>query len=102
MSLILFALLAMILPFLGVLLISTALLISCSPCKRLSAIACFIVPAVLVPAGLVELGSISSVLRYSPKGPIIWFVVWPALGLACIGIIGAAFVCEWGIDSPLI
>src|SRR5437762_12176208 len=90
-SLVLFAFLVVALPFIGVVLLSLALFSIFDPRSRGWAIICFVVPALVVPASLFALGAKSGVLRYSAEGPIIWFVAWPALGLACIAAVAACF-----------
>ena len=91
-SIILFALLAIFLPFVGVVFLSLALLSICDARNRLLAFACFAIPAVGVPAALFAVGSSSGVLRYSAQGPIISFMILPVLGLFCVGVVGAGFV----------
>ena len=89
--LVVLAVAALGIPFFCVLVLANALLAMCEPKTWLAAVTCFVVPAVAVLSGLIVWGSKSAVWRYSAQGPIIWFLVWPALGLVCVGIIGAGF-----------
>jgi hypothetical protein len=89
--LIVLAIAAVAVPFFAVVVLANGLLAICEPKTRVAAVACFLVPVVAVLAGLISWGSSSPVWRYSAQGPIIWFLVWPALALACGGIIGAGF-----------
>src|SRR4051794_3985432 len=91
-TLVIVALLAVIIPFAGIVVLSSALLVICRPQSRLVTVVCFIIPAILVPAALIALNSASEFWRYSgPQGPVIWFIVWPALILVALGVITAAF-----------
>ena len=90
-SLLLFACLAMALPFAGVVILSTTLVAICQPKRRFASVLCFIIPAGVVPLALFAWGVSTSVLRYSPQGPILWLAVWPALLFAGIGITAAGF-----------
>src|SRR5436190_17920194 len=89
--LVVLAVAALAVPFCAVVVLANFLLTICEPRTRLVAATCFVVPAVAVLSGLIAWGSSSAVWRYSAQGPIIWFLVWPALALVCVGIIGAGF-----------
>ena len=59
----------------------------CEPKTRLGAVICFVAPAVTVLSGVLALGWSNARWLY----PLSWPLVFRALGLACIGIIGAGF-----------
>ena len=67
--------------------VASVLLAICEPKTRLGAILCFGVPAVAVLSGVIAVGWSNAAWLY----PLFWPLVLRALGLACIGVIGAAF-----------
>ena len=77
--------LLIIVPFGIVVLGAGASLALCEPKTRLGAVICFTVPAVAVLCGVFALGWSNAQWLY----PLFWRFVLRALGLACIGIIGA-------------
>ena|ERR1044071_9429816 len=89
--LVLLAIADLAVPFGAVVVLANFLLMICEPKGRLAAITCFVAPAVAILAGLIAWPNATTVLRYSAQGSIIWFLLWPALALACIGIISAGF-----------
>jgi hypothetical protein len=84
------SLVAILLPFAGVLIVSVSLLSLCKPKTRLSAVGCFFVSAVAVILGLLWWSRFS---RFFPSAtdPIVWFVVGPVLACTIIGLAAAAF-----------
>lgn len=89
--LILVALLAIMLPFGGVIILSVALLFLCKPKTRVAAVACFLVPTVAVAFALLWWGSSTGFFGHGAAGPILWFVVGPVLACVVIGVVAAAF-----------
>jgi hypothetical protein len=83
-------------PFFAVLVLARALLLAADPKTRSGAILCFLIPMFTVLAGLISWGGASSVWRYSPQGPVIWFLVWPVLAAVCLGIGAAGFAVAAG------
>ena len=79
--------LLVIVPFAVVLVLASASLAICEPKTRLAAAICFVVPALIAISGLLALGWSNARWLY----PLFWPLVLRALGLACIGIIGAGF-----------
>ena len=85
------AILAVLIPFGGVVILSTMLLATCKPRSFFAAAVCFVIPAIAVPAALIAANTSSAFWRYSAQGPIIWFIVWPVLLLVGVGVIAAGF-----------
>jgi hypothetical protein len=79
--------LLVIVPFGVVVVLASALLVICEPKTRLRAVICFVVPALIALSGVIALGWSNARWLY----PLFWPLVFRALGLACIGIIGAGF-----------
>jgi hypothetical protein len=79
--------LRVIIPFGIVVVLAGALLAICEPKTQLRAVICFIVPALIALSGVFALGWSNARWLY----PLFWPLVLRALGLACIGIIGAGF-----------
>jgi hypothetical protein len=86
--LILTAFLAILLPFGGVIILSVALLFLWKAKKRAAAVACFLVPPVVVALGLLWWGR-STAFFGSETGAVPWFIVGPALVCAVVGIVAA-------------
>jgi len=76
--------------FVGAIAVTMALLAFCTPKSRTGAAICFVVAACAVVSGILALCSSSAFFRYSADGPVIWFLVWPTLGCAAVGIVSAA------------
>ncbi|HVF70956.1 MAG TPA: hypothetical protein VM940_05045, partial [Chthoniobacterales bacterium] len=55
--------------------------------SRLAAAICFVIPALIALSGVLALGWSNARWLY----PLVWPFVLRALGLACIGIVGAGF-----------
>ena len=79
--------LLVIVPFGIVVVVASALLAICEPKTRLGATICFAVPAVIALSGVIALGWSNARWLY----PLFWSFLVRALGLACVGIIGAGF-----------
>jgi hypothetical protein len=79
--------LLIVVPFGVVLFAARTLLAIREPKTRLGAVICFTAPAVAVLCAVTALGWSNAHWLY----PLFWPLVLRALGLACVGIIGAGF-----------
>jgi hypothetical protein len=79
--------LLIVVPFVVIAVVASALLAMCDPKTRLGAVICFVVPTVAVLVGVIALAWSNARWLY----PLFWSLLLRALGLVCIGSIAAGF-----------